>query len=83
MHKTKKQHRIGIKIPMKVNGRMMHGDDRNLTVAKKKTTHVSGTNFNNSEYKVKIVGNSHLRGIAARINQYLNTKNLKLSVGSN
>jgi len=43
-------------------------------VAKKKTTHVSGNNFNNSEHKVKIIVDSHLRGIAARINQYLNTK---------
>jgi hypothetical protein len=58
MHKTKKQHRIGIKIPTIVKGRITHSDDRNLTAAKKKTTHVSGTNCNNKERKVKIVGDS-------------------------
>ena len=36
-------------------------------------THVSGTNSNNKEHKVKIVGDSHLRGTATRVDQYLNT----------
>jgi len=72
-HKTKKQHRIGIKIPTIVNGRITHSDDRNPTAAKNKTTHVCGTNFS-KEHKVKIVGDSHLRGTAARIDQYLITK---------
>jgi hypothetical protein len=74
MHKTMKQHRIGIKIPMIVNGRIMNSDDRNPTTAKKNVTYVSGTNFNNKEHKVKIVGDSHHRGTATRIDQYLNTK---------
>jgi len=71
---TMKQHRIGIKIPTIVNGRITYSDDKNPTTAKMKATHVSGTNFNNKEYKLKIVGDSHLRGTATRIDQYLNTK---------
>ena len=51
----------------------MRSGDRYLTAAKKKTTHASGTNSNNKEHKVKIVGDSHLRGTAARVDQYLNT----------
>jgi hypothetical protein len=69
-----KQHRIGIKIPMIVNGRIMYSDDRNPTTANNNATYVSGTNFNNKEHKVKIVGDSHLGGTATRIDQYLNTK---------
>jgi len=74
MHKTMKQHRIGIKIPMIVNRKIMHSDDWNPTTAKKNATYVCGTNFNNKEHKVKIVGNSHLRGTATRTDEYLNTK---------
>ena len=51
----------------------MYSDDRYLTAAKKKTTHVSGTNSNNTENKVKIVGDSYFRGTATRVDQYLNT----------
>lgn len=40
MHKTKKQHRIGINIPMIVNGRIIHSDDRNPTAVKKKMTRI-------------------------------------------
>jgi hypothetical protein len=40
MHKTKKQHRIGINIPMIVNGKITHSDDRNPTAVKKKMTHI-------------------------------------------
>jgi hypothetical protein len=79
MHETKKQHRIGIKIPTIVNGRITHSDCGNPTVAKKKTTHVSGTNFNNLEHKVKIVGDGHLRGTVARINQYTRCKYKRIS----
>ena len=39
MHKTKKQHRIRIKIPTIVNGKIKHSDDRHLTATKKNTTH--------------------------------------------
>jgi hypothetical protein len=74
MLKTKKQRRIGIKIPTMVNGRITHSDDGNLRVARKKTTKVTCTNFNNKEHKMKIVGDSHLRETATRIEQYLNTK---------
>jgi hypothetical protein len=43
-------------------------------VAKRKMTHILNTKLNNSEHKVKVVGDSHLRGMAAKINQYLNLK---------
>jgi hypothetical protein len=62
-----KQHRIGIEIPTIVNGRLTYSNDRYPTTAKKKAIHVSGTNFNNKEHKVKIIGDSHLRGTATRI----------------
>jgi small nuclear ribonucleoprotein (snRNP)-like protein len=38
------------------------------------TCTVPGANLNNKEHKVKIVGDSHLRGTATEIDQYLNTK---------
>ena len=36
--------------------------------------HVPGTKLNNKKHKVKIVGDSHLRGTARKIDQYLNMK---------
>ena len=52
----------------------MNGDDRNPSMPKERKKNITGSNFSNSEHKVKIVGDSHLKGSAARINQYLNTK---------
>jgi hypothetical protein len=36
--------------------------------------HVPGVSLNNQEHKVKILGDSHLRGTATKIDRYLNTK---------
>jgi hypothetical protein len=44
-----------------------------ITVTKKKTTHVADTKLKKFEHEVKIIGGSHLKENAARINQYLNT----------
>jgi len=73
MNRTKKQHRIGMKIPTIISGRLTHSDNWKPTLAKKETAHVPGTNLKNKEHKVKIVHDSHLRGTATKINQYLNT----------
>jgi lysophospholipase L1-like esterase len=43
-------------------------------VKKIKRTQLLGSSRNNKEHKVKIIGDSHFREIAARIDQYLNTK---------
>jgi hypothetical protein len=40
----------------------------------KKSSYVAGSKCNNIDHKVRIIGDSHLRDTAARINQYLNTK---------
>jgi lysophospholipase L1-like esterase len=61
-------------MPTIFSGRIKHSDDSKPSVAKKKMTQVSGTKFNNKEHKVKIVGDSRLRGTATRIDQYLNRK---------
>jgi hypothetical protein len=65
---------MGMKIPTIVGGRLTHSDNRKPTPAKKKTAHVPGANLNNKEHKVKILGDSHLRGTATKIDQYLDTK---------
>jgi len=74
MNRTKKQHRIGMKIPTIVGGRLMHSDNWKPTLLKREMAHVPGTNLNNKEHKVKIVGDSHLRGTATKIDKYLNKK---------
>ena len=52
----------------------MHSDNWKPTPAKKETARVPGANLNNKEHKVKIVGDSHLRGTVTKIDQYLNMK---------
>ena len=74
MNRTMKQHRIGMKIPTIVGGRLTHSDNRKPTPVKEETTHVPGASLNKREHKVKILGDSHLRGTATKIDQYLNTK---------
>jgi len=72
-NRTTKQHRICMKIPTIVGGRLTHSDNRKPTPAKKETAHVRGATLN-KEHKVRILGDSHLRGTATKIDQYLNTK---------
>ena len=40
----------------------------------KKSSCVPSNKINKYEHRVKIIGDSHLGGLAARINQFLNTK---------
>ena len=74
MNRTTKQHRIDMKIPTIVGGRLTHSDNRKLTPAKKETAHVPGAILNNKEHIVKILGGSYLRGTGTKIDHYLNTK---------
>jgi len=71
---NKNQQKTGTKTPMIINGTITNSEDRNPIVKKKKRTHLLGSSRNNKEHKVKIIGDSHFREIAARIDQYLNTK---------
>ena len=61
-------------MPTIVCGRVTHSNNWKPTPAKKETVHVPGANLNNKEHKVRIVGDSHLRGTATKIDQYLNIK---------
>ena len=56
-----------MKIPTIVGGRLTHSNNWKLTLAKKETAHVPGASLNNKDHKVRIVGDSHLRGTATKI----------------
>ena len=71
MNKSTKQHKIGIKIPTIINGRLTHSNDWKPTTKKKEKTKAPRTRIN---HKVRILGDSHLRGTATKTDQYLNTK---------
>jgi hypothetical protein len=63
------------KIPTIINGRLNYKENRNPTSAKKKkTARVSGSNLNTREHKVRVLGDSHLKETAARIDQFLSSK---------
>ena len=74
MNRTKKQHRIGMKIQTIVGRRLMHSNNWKPTPAEKEMAHVPGANLNNKKHEVRIVGYSHLRGTTTKIDQYLNKK---------
>jgi hypothetical protein len=62
----------GPTIPTIVNGTVTHKPG--IKIAKKVCNTQSNSIVRLTEHKVKIIGNSHLKGSATRINQYLNTK---------
>ena len=72
MNKTPNQHRKGIKIPTITNGKLICDDDRQPTARKKEER--KGLTGTRTSHKVKILGDSHLRGIAPKIDRYLNTR---------
>ena len=74
MNGTTNQHRIGMKIPTIVGGKIKHSGNPKTTPTKKKTAYTPGTSINNNEHEVRILGDSHLRGTATKIDQNLNTK---------
>jgi hypothetical protein len=72
--KVRKQHNSGVRIPTIINGRIINSGNRNPSLLMKKTTHVAGSKWINVDNNVRIIGDSHLRDTAARINQYFNAK---------
>ena len=65
------QQRMGSSIPTIVNGTVNHKLGSKTT---KKVCNNQAVTVRSIEHKVKIIGDSHLKGSATRINQYLNTK---------
>ena len=74
MNRRRKQHRIGLKIPTIVGRRPTSSYNWKPAPAKKETVHVPDANHNHKEHKVKIIGDSHLRGTATKIDWYVITK---------
>jgi hypothetical protein len=74
MEKTTIQPSTINKIPMIINGRVMNGEIKKPSWTIKKPACVPGKKINKCDHKLKIIGDSHLKGSAERINQYLNTK---------
>jgi hypothetical protein len=64
----------GNKIPTIINGRVMNGGIKNPSWSIKNSSRVPGNKISKYDHKVKIIGDGHFKGSAARINQYLNTK---------
>jgi hypothetical protein len=58
----------------RVNRRLNYKENRNTLATKKKSTRVSGPYPNNKENKVRVLGDSHLKDTAARIDQFLTSK---------
>jgi hypothetical protein len=71
---TEKHHTIGFKIPMIINGRPSFNLNRNSTSTKKKNTCGPSSYPITKDHKVRVVGDSHLKETAARINQFLTSK---------
>jgi len=61
-----------MKIPTIINGRLICDCDRKPTMRKKEERKRS--TGSRTSHKVKILGDSHLRGIAPKIDRYLNTR---------
>ena len=72
MNTTPNQHKKGMKIPTIINGRLICGGDRKPTTRKKEET--KSSTRTRASCKVKILCDSHLRGIAPKTDQYLHTK---------
>jgi len=72
---TKDHHNIGIKILTIINGHLNYKENRKQMLAnKKKIVCVAGSNLNTKEHKVKVLGDSHLKDTAARIDRFLTSK---------
>ena len=61
-------------IPTIINGRVINDENRKPLRTTKKPARVTVKTSIRCEHKVRIIGDSHLKGSAMRINQYLNTK---------
>jgi len=60
-NETSNQHRKGMKIPTVINGRLIYSDQKSTTRKKERKRSPTETR---ASHKVKILGNSHFRGIA-------------------
>jgi hypothetical protein len=75
MKNTTVQPSAGNKIPTIIYGLVMNGEIiKKPSWTIKNSSGVPGNKINKYHHKMKIIGDSHLKGLAARINQYLNTK---------
>ena len=68
------QPNAGNKIPTVINGRTTNVSTKTPSSLLKISSRVPGIKKNRFIHKVKIIGDSHLKGSATRISQYLNTK---------
>jgi hypothetical protein len=64
----------GNKIPTIINGRITNVSTKTPSSLLKISFRVPGNKINRYNHKEKIIGDSHLKGSATRISQYLNTK---------
>lgn len=62
------------KIPTIISGRVVNDEIKNPLWPTKHPARVPSKKINKYNHKVKIIGDSHLRGSAVNINQYLNMK---------
>ena len=62
------------KIPSIINGKVTNVETKKPSTSLKNSSHVPSNKNNKYDHKVKIIGDSHLKGSAARISQYLNKK---------
>jgi hypothetical protein len=72
-------HNIGFKIPTLINGRLNYKEWNPPSAAKKKSMSVSRLYPNTKENKVRVLGDSYLKEIAAKIDQFL-TSNYEVSM---
>jgi hypothetical protein len=69
-----RQKKNGInKIPTIINGRVKNSNMQNPSKTKFKFLRAKPDKSINFDHKVRIIGDSHLKGSAIKINQYLNT----------
>ena len=73
MNPTMKQHRTGMNIPT-VGGKLMYCNNWKPTPMKKQTAQSRSTSLTDKKHKVKILGDSHLKGTATGIDLHLNTQ---------
>ena len=68
------QSSAGSKTPTIINGRVIRCKHKKPSRTIKNSSCVFSNKINKYEHKVKIIGDSHLKGSTARINQFLITK---------
>jgi hypothetical protein len=72
--KSTNQTSAGNKIPSTINGRVMNGDIKKSSRTLVSSPRVPGSKNIKFDHKVRIIGDSYLKGSATGKNKYLNTK---------